>query len=58
MKKNYSNSNIRSKFSYKLGCNQGLQLPLKKINITIYFENLNVELHVFSYSLHTCQILC
>ena len=29
---------------YKLGCSQNLQLPLKKINIAIFFENLIIEL--------------
>ena len=34
------------KFSYKIGCNLRLKLHLKKIIITIYYENLTVKLHV------------
>ena len=30
------------KFSYKIGYSLSLQLPLKKINIITYFENLTI----------------
>ena len=39
-----------TKFRHKIGCSVRLTL-LNKINITTYFENLIVELHVF-YSLN------
>ena len=37
-----------TKFYYKIGCSLRLQATtlLNKINITIYFENLTIRLHV------------
>ena len=35
-----------TKFSYKFGCKLRLKLPLKQTNMTIYFENIIVRLHV------------
>jgi len=43
------------KVSYKISCN--LTTLFNKINITIYFKNLTVELQVL-YSLNIDQILC
>ena len=40
-----------TKFSYKIGCS------LNKINITAYFENLTVELHVL-YALNAHVNFC
>ena len=47
----------RTKFSYKIGYSLKLQTHLIKINITAYFENLTVELHVL-YALNTHVKFC
>ena len=39
-------------FDYKFSYNLRLQLPLKKINITTYFENLTFKLNIL-YVLNT-----
>ena len=43
--KAFINSSFRklTKFFFKLGCKLRLQLPLKKINMTIYFEYLTID---------------
>ena len=48
-------NNNMDKVSYKISCN--LTILFNKINITIYFETLTVELQVL-YSLNIDQILC
>ena len=40
----FKKKKIGTTLGYKLGCSQNLQLPLKKINIAIFFENLIIEL--------------
>ena len=45
------------KFIYKLSCSLNLQVPLNKISIVIYFENLIVILHV-SYTFNTHVKFC
>ena len=45
------------KFSYKIGYSLSLQLPLKKINIITYFENLTVKLHIL-YALNINVKFC
>ena len=49
--------NKRTRFSYKIGCSLKLQPYSIKINITTYFENITVELHVF-YTLNTHVKFC
>ena len=43
----------RIKFSYKTGCRLRISILLNKINITTYFENLIVKLHIF-YAFKFC----
>ena len=45
-----------TKFSYKISCNLAITL-FNKVNITTYFENLTVKLHVL-YSLNTNVKFC
>ena len=50
MQKKKKPNQSSTKFSYKIGLS--LNLP-NKINITIYFENITVELHVlYAYNTH------
>ena len=46
-----------TKFSYKVDYSLRLQLYLVKKNITTYFENLTIELHVL-YALNTYVKFC
>ena len=46
-----------TKFSYKISYSIGLQLPLNKINIITYFENITIGLYVF-YTINTYVKFC
>ena len=52
------NNKIWIKFEYKFSCSLRLQFPFKKkMNMTTYFENLNIGLYIL-YALHTHVKFC